>query len=75
MRFTRKGVDVYAILLGKPSVAEVVIEDLTASEGATVSLLGTEAPLPYRGADGDFLVTLPGEIPDAHAYALKLSIR
>ena len=75
VRFTRKGDDVYAILLGKPSVAEVVIEDLTAPEGATVSLLGTEASLRYRSADGDFLVTLPGEIPEAHAYALKLSIR
>jgi len=71
VRFTSKGEVVYAILLEKPKSSALVIESLALPAGATVELLGHDGAL-EAAADGENLrVTLP-ELPESHAYALKI---
>jgi alpha-L-fucosidase len=71
VRFTRKGEVVYAILLGKPKGATLTLESVPAA-GAVVTLLGHDRPLQTRVEGGNLIVTLP-DLPDAHAYALKIA--
>jgi alpha-L-fucosidase len=72
VRFTRKGETVYAILLAKPKASEVTILSVPVAEGATVTLLGT-GDLAWTAKEGNLQVTLPANLPVAHAYAIKIA--
>ena len=69
VRFTRSDDATYAILLRKPKGAEVKIE--SAPKGSRVSLLGGgELEASFDG--GALTVKLPADLPESHAYALKI---
>jgi alpha-L-fucosidase len=72
VRFTRKNKTVYAILLAKPKASEVTILSVPVAEGATVTLLGT-GDLAWTAKEGNLQVTLPANLPVAHAYAIKIA--
>ncbi|MCE9649619.1 MAG: alpha-L-fucosidase [Parvibaculum sp.] len=64
VRFTHKGDVLYAIVMGKVTGGDITLEDVPASEGATVTLLG-HGPVPWRKAGNAIVVSLPplGETP------------
>jgi alpha-L-fucosidase len=72
VRFTKKGDAVYAILLQQPSSRQIVIENVFLGNGAEVHLLGRDEPLSWEQQGRGLAVTLPEQLEDAPAYALKL---
>jgi alpha-L-fucosidase len=75
VRFTQKGDALYAILLGKPSSREIVLESLHAREGMRVEMLGTGGTLSSSVTQGNLHVRLPDELPGDYAYTLRISPR
>lgn len=73
VRFTRKEDAIYAVLLGRPATAEVTLESVPVGPGGSVSLLGGSGALRHRSEGGNLVVTLPVELPQAHAYTLKIA--
>jgi hypothetical protein len=61
------------VLPAQPSSSEVTIESVPAPEGAVVTLLGSAGNLKWSTDSGNLTVTLPGDLPDAHAYAIKIA--
>jgi alpha-L-fucosidase len=73
VRFTQKAGALYAILLGAPKSATVVIRNLKAPAGSDVSLLGEAKPLAWKQQGADLEVELPATLPGKYAYVLRLS--
>ncbi len=72
VRFTQKDGAVYAILLGAPKSQTVIIRNLSAPVGATVSLLGEPKPLAWKQEGTDLRVELSASLPGKYAYVLRL---
>jgi alpha-L-fucosidase len=78
IRFTVKGENLYAIILGNWPGAEAVITSLAAGEKlegkiATVTMLGSEGRLKFTQDDTDLKVKLPATAPCKYAYVLKIT--
>ena len=73
LRFTRKGGDLYATILGNPKGQTATIEGLASKPGMQVMMLGDAKPLDAKAADGDLQVKLPEHLPGNYAYVLKLA--
>ena len=73
LRFTRKGSDLYATILGTPKAQTATIEGVAARPGMQVTMLGDASPLDTKAVDGNLQVTLPQHLPGSYAYVLKLS--
>jgi alpha-L-fucosidase len=72
VRFTRKGDEVFALLIDLPGSREFGLRGIDATEVTQVRLLGSDGPLQWRIDDGQLRVTMPERIPVAAAYALSL---
>ncbi|HEY4344177.1 MAG TPA: alpha-L-fucosidase [Parvibaculum sp.] len=72
VRFTKKGDVLYAIVIGKVAGAEITLNELPASEGATVTLLG-HGPVTWRKAGGDVVIALPMPLGDEPAISFSIS--
>jgi len=74
VRFTQKGADVYATLMGKPEGSAVTLKSLAPAAGTKVFLLGDDAkPLTWSQQGGDVRVDLPATLPGQYAYVLKIA--
>jgi len=73
VRFTRKEDAIYAVLLGRPPAGEITIESVAVGDGSSVGLLGGPEVLEHRSEGGSLVVTLPSDLPEAHAYTLKIA--
>jgi alpha-L-fucosidase len=73
VRFTRKGESIYAILLDKPKASTIVIESLYAAPNTTIELLSAPGSLPWSQKGKDLELTLPGQLPGAYAYVLRIT--
>ncbi len=71
VRFTAKGADVYAILLGKPPATALTLKSVAAKPGTAVYLLGVEKPLKWSQKGADIQVQLPAALPGDYAYVLR----
>jgi alpha-L-fucosidase len=74
VRFTQNNDALYAILLARPKASEVTILSVPVADGSTVTLLGS-GKLDWTAAEGNLNVTLPANLPSAHAYAVKIANR
>jgi len=76
-RFTAKGDDLYVIGLSWPANGEVLIRSLAAAVGSepvqSVSLLGSDAKVPFEQHPDGLHVKLPPEAPAKYAYVLRAS--
>lgn len=80
LRFTRKGDDLYVIVLGKPKGKTVtLVGDLSSGALAKVQpqidktyVLGDPTPLVYSSTESSFSITLPEHLPGDYAYVLKI---
>ncbi|MGH9587389.1 MAG: alpha-L-fucosidase, partial [Acidobacteriaceae bacterium] len=73
VRFTRKGDDLYAAILGTPRAQTATIEGVAARSGMHVTMLGDAGPLDTKTAGGNLQVALPKHLPGKYAYVLKLA--
>lgn len=78
IRFTTKGTTIYAIALDWPSGGELQIGKLANGprgydgELSKVTLLGSNARIPWTRDDAGLKVSLPDEKPCDHAFVLKI---
>jgi len=74
IRFTTNGKMLYAIALDWPDDGRLVIRSLAQAAGKikSVALLGHAGNLPWSQTAEGLVVTLPGQKPCEHAYALKI---
>lgn len=73
LRFTRKGSDLYATILGTPKTQTATIEGLSARTDMQVTMLGDAKPLNTKVTGGNLQVTLPEHLSGNYAYVLKLA--
>jgi len=72
VRFTRKGEEVFAILLETPASRRVEIPALPPQKGSRVQLLGVEGDLAWSREGESLVVNLPPSLPDAPAHVLRV---
>ena len=79
LRFTRKGNDLYIILLGAPKARTVTVPDLSSkvidmgqSPLTKIYLLGEEGPLVWSADEDGIHITLPDKLPRQYAHVLKM---
>src|SRR5690242_5373207 len=76
LRFTRKGDDLYVIVLGTPKSNKVTLQgDLISGATAKVQpkmerieLLGDPNPLKFSSMESNLTVNLPSSLPGKYAY-------
>jgi alpha-L-fucosidase len=73
LRFTRKGSDLYATILGTPNARTATIEGVAARTGAQVAMLGDGTPLATKASGGNLRIMLPKHLPGSYAYVLKMT--
>lgn len=73
IRFTRKGAELYATVLGNPKAHTVTIEDVPAHPMLEVHMLGDATPLKWKAEGDNLKVTLPENLPGNYAYVIKLA--
>ncbi|HBE43075.1 MAG TPA: alpha-L-fucosidase [Bacteroidales bacterium] len=72
--FTKKGNDVYVILLNWPK-GDIILRGLRTKPGTKVNLLGSSMSPRFRNPGNNLIITLPRLDPDDYqlAYVLKIS--
>lgn len=73
VRFTQKGDALYVIVLGAPAGSQVSIASLAVDANAVVTLLGYDGALAWAQDGARLTVTLPGSLPEAPAYSLRIT--
>ena len=74
VRFTQKGDALFATLLATPTATRVTLEDLAAPDGASIRLLGHDAPLAWEREGGNLAITLPDGVGEAAAHTIRIAI-
>jgi alpha-L-fucosidase len=72
VRFTRKGQNLYAILLDKPQGGKLLLRSVHPAPDSAIVLLGNSQPLHWTQKGDDVELQLPQQLPDQYAYALRL---
>jgi len=74
--FTSKDEDIYAIIPGWPE-EDILLRDMEAKPGSSISLLGTDLVLEYEQQGKDLLIKTPqlakDKLPCDYAYVFKIS--
>ena len=72
VRFTRKGANLYSILLEKPRGSTITLRGIHPAPGSAIALLGSTQPLAWKQTGDDIAVMLPQQLPEQYAYALRI---
>ncbi len=72
VRFTRRGETLYAILLGTPTKAEVILKGVAVPADASVALLGGPTGLVWAQQGADLAVAPPQRLPASPAHVLRI---
>ena len=73
VRFTSKGPQVYAVLLGIPKSGSVTRTSVRPNEGSEIYLLGYTRPLAWRQQGEDVQIDLPSAPAGEYALALRFT--
>jgi alpha-L-fucosidase len=73
LRFTRKGNDLYATVLGKPKAQTITIEDLPVKQGVEIMQLGATNQLGAKAQGDNTQIVLRGQPRSDYAYSFKLA--
>lgn len=71
IRFTSKGPNVYALLLGIPKSSGVTLKSVRAKKGSEIYLLGYNRPLVWTQQGEDVQIELPSAPASEYAMALR----
>jgi alpha-L-fucosidase len=72
LRFTRKGDDVYLIILGKPK-AKLLSFEMGTHSFTSITMLGDSKLLGYEQMGRNLGIMLPDQLPGDYAYVIKLA--
>ena len=72
VRFTKKGGELYATLLGHPKSSRITVKGVEPKSASKMYLLGNKAPLEWVQSGADISVQLPKELPGKYAYVLRM---
>jgi alpha-L-fucosidase len=72
VRFTTKGPDLYAIVLGKPKSSALTIKSVHAGSDAKIYLLGQDRPVAWKQEGEDIEIDLRGAAVGDYAMAFRL---
>jgi alpha-L-fucosidase len=72
-RFTRKGSDLYATILGTPKARTATIAGVAARPNMQVKMQGAVGALETKTAAGNLQALLSEHLPGNYAYVLKLA--
>jgi len=72
VRFTRKGGDLFVILLGKPTSQGITVRNVTLRASSPAYLLGVKAPITWSQQGSDVKFNLPATLPGQYAYVVKV---
>jgi alpha-L-fucosidase len=72
LRFTRKGDDLYVMILGQPKAQTLTLNDMP-SKNTTITFLGSEKPLAWKDDQGKMRIQLPATLDGKYAYVFKLA--
>lgn len=73
VRYTRKGENLYAVIMNEKTGDNVSIKDLTIPENAVLTLLGSDEVLEWKQSGDDLSVTLPADKKEQFAYTIKIA--
>jgi alpha-L-fucosidase len=74
LRFTRKGADLYATVLGKPKAQTITMPDVPAKQRVPITQLGVETiDLGAKVQAGGMRIVLRGPLKGDYAYTFKLA--
>ena len=73
LRFTRKGIDLYVTVLGKPKGQTITIEDLPVKQGVEIPQLGDGNELGAKAQSGNVKIVLRSGLKGEYAYSFKLA--
>jgi alpha-L-fucosidase len=72
LRFTQKDGSLYATIFDRPASSTLLLHNLHAAAGSTITLLGSSTPVQWAQRSDDLEVTLPATLPGAYAWVLKM---
>ena len=72
VRYTKKGHNLYAMILDEHPENEVVIRDLEIPQGVKLTVLGEKEKPQWNSSDGKLEVKLPAMKNNIPAYVLKI---
>jgi alpha-L-fucosidase len=73
VRFTQKGSELYATLLGQPKNGSVTLRGLVPKAGSEIHLLGQKGAVAWSQVGSDVKVTLPATLPGKYANVLQMA--
>jgi alpha-L-fucosidase len=73
LRFTRKGDDLFVIVLGKPKGQTITIADLPVKSGVKITQLGDSKDLSAKGQGEGMQISITGTPKGDYAYSFKLA--
>jgi alpha-L-fucosidase len=73
IRYTRKGADLYATVLGKPKGQTLTLPDVPAKPDANVNQLGSASSLSAAAEGNGLKIALPAQLTGDYAYSFKLA--
>ncbi|MCP4751392.1 MAG: alpha-L-fucosidase [Proteobacteria bacterium] len=72
VRYTKKGKDLYAVLLDRPKEKEVSISQLEVPANSEIRLLGYDTALDWKQRETELTVALPPNLGESSAYAIRI---
>jgi alpha-L-fucosidase len=72
VRFTRKGSDLFVILLGKPTSSSITVKNVSVRPSSPAYLLGVKAPITWSQQGSDLKLNLPAALPGQYAYVVRV---
>jgi alpha-L-fucosidase len=73
LRFTRKGVDLFVTVLGKPKSQTITLIDVPVKQGIAITQLGTANELGVKVQTGEVKIVLREPLKGDYAYSFKLA--
>jgi alpha-L-fucosidase len=73
VRFTQKGSNLYAMLLGQPKTSTITLKSVAPKDGSQIFLMGNDKPLDWSRQGDGVKISLPAKLPGQYAYVLRMA--
>jgi alpha-L-fucosidase len=73
LRFTRKGGDLYVVVLGKPKAQTITILNLPVKQGVVITQLGNQNEFGAKIQNDNMQIVLRAQLKGEYAYSFKLA--
>ncbi|MHA1452716.1 MAG: alpha-L-fucosidase [Promethearchaeota archaeon] len=74
IRFTTKEYEMFMILLDKPELPTLIIQDIKFPDISEINLIGNKQEVKWGIVEDTLVLELPRDIIESHAYAFKITL-